>query len=230
MQPAIQLRGVSKAYRISGARQQVLHSVDLAIAAGDFVSIVGPSGSGKTTLAHILGGLTTPTEGELLVDGIPMHHAPDRKLAAYRNRRVGFVFQNFGLLPHHTATENVTLPLMLAKMPPHERARKAERVLRAVGLGRRLTSRVERLSGGERQRVAIARALVHNPQIIIADEPTGSLDSRQGEAIATLLQDIHRQYGVTLVVVTHNDDLAARAPRRLHLFDGVVTEETNAPR
>jgi putative ABC transport system ATP-binding protein len=228
MRPAIELRQVSKEYKIGGTRQRVLSKVDVTVAPGDFISIVGPSGSGKTTLAHILGGLTTPTEGELVVDGEPMQRARDRKLAEYRNKRVGFVFQNFGLLPKHTALENATLPLVLAKIPPRERLKKAEQVLRAVGLGKRLDSRVEQLSGGERQRVAIARALINNPQIIIADEPTGSLDSHQGSAIADLLQNIHAKFGVTLIVVTHSDELAARAPRRLHLLDGVVTEDHHA--
>lgn len=228
MRPAIELRHVSKDYKIGGARQRVLNQVDVSVAAGDFISIVGPSGSGKTTLAHILGGLTTPTEGEMLVDGQPLQRARDRKLAEYRNRRVGFVFQNFGLLPKHTALENATLPLVLAKIPPRERLQKAERALRAVGLGKRLNNRVEQLSGGERQRVAIARALINDPHIIIADEPTGSLDSRQGKAIADLLQNIHTQYQVTLIVVTHSDELAARAPRRLHLLDGTVTEVSRA--
>lgn len=228
MQPAIELRQVSKEYVIGGTRQRVLDHVDVKVAPGDFISIVGPSGSGKTTLAHILGGLTTPTEGELLVGGTPLQHARDRRLAEYRNQQVGFVFQNFGLLPRHTALENTTLPLVLAKIPPHERLQKAQRALRAVGLGKRVASRVEQLSGGERQRVAIARALINNPSIIIADEPTGSLDSHQGNAIADVLQNIHTQFGVTLIVVTHSDELAARASRRLHLYDGVVTEAHRA--
>jgi putative ABC transport system ATP-binding protein len=228
MRPVIELRQVSKDYKIGGTRQRVLNHVDVRVAPGDFISIAGPSGSGKTTLAHILGGLTTPTEGELLVDGQPMQRVRDRRLAEYRNRRVGFVFQNFGLLPKHTALENATLPLVLAKIPPRERLQKAERALRSVGLGKRLNSRVEQLSGGERQRVAIARALINDPHIIIADEPTGSLDSHQGKAIADLLKNIHAQYGVTLIVVTHSDELAASAPRRLHLLDGVVTEVARA--
>jgi putative ABC transport system ATP-binding protein len=222
----IELRHVSKEYRIGGARQRVLAQVDLVITHGEFVSIVGPSGSGKTTLAHILGGLTTPTEGELFVDGKKMSRLRDRKVSQYRNKRVGFVFQHFGLLPHYTALENATLPLVLAKMSPRERTEVAAHALRAVGLSKRLDSYASQLSGGERQRVAIARALVNKPDILIADEPTGSLDSHQGEEIAAMLQGLHAQYNITLIVVTHNPEIAARASRVLHLFDGKIVKDT----
>ncbi len=222
----IELRRVSKEYKFGGSHQRVLSNVDLVINRGEFVSVVGPSGSGKTTLAHILGGLTTPTDGELIVDGQKMGHARDRKLSQYRNKRVGFVFQNFGLLPQYTALENAALPLILAKVKPRDRMEVAAHALHAVGLSKRLDSYGSQLSGGERQRVAIARALVNKPDIIIADEPTGSLDSHQGDDITDMLLGIHAQYRTTLILVTHNPEIAARAPRTLHLLDGKIMEDT----
>lgn len=222
----IELRRASKEYKFGGSRQRVLSNIDLVINRGDFVSIVGPSGSGKTTLAHILGGLTTPTDGELLVDGQKMGRARDRKLSQYRNKRVGFVFQNFGLLPQYTALENAALPLVLAKIKPRDRLENAAHALHTVGLSKRMDSYGSQLSGGERQRVAIARALVNKPDIIIADEPTGSLDSHQGDEIADMLFGVHAQYRTTLILVTHNPDIAARASRTLHLLDGRITEDT----
>lgn len=222
----IELRGVSKEYSMGGTRQRVLHQVNVAINSGEFVSIVGPSGSGKTTMAHIIGGLSRPSAGNVFIDGEDLGRAHDRKLSHYRNTQVGFVFQNFGLLPRHTALENVALPLVLAKMKPSERRERAARALHVVGLGKRMDSQAHQLSGGERQRVAIARALVNNPRIIIADEPTGSLDSKQGDAIADLLQGIHEQFKTTLILITHNPEIAARAPRTLHIFDGKVAEDS----
>jgi putative ABC transport system ATP-binding protein len=222
----IELRGVSKEYSVGGTRQKVLHQVNLHISRGEFVSIVGPSGSGKTTIAHIIGGLSRPSAGNVFIDNEDLGRAHDRKLSQYRNNRVGFVFQNFGLLPRHTALENVALPLVLAKMKPSERRERAARALHVVGLSKRLDSQAHQLSGGERQRVAIARALVNNPHILIADEPTGSLDSTQGDAIADLLQGIHEQFKTTLILITHNPDIAARAPRTLHIFDGTIAEDS----
>ena len=226
----IELKSVSKDYKIGGTRQQVLHRVDVAIARSEFVSIVGPSGSGKTTLAHIMGGLTTPSSGKLLVSGEELGAARDRKLSQYRNKQVGFIFQNFGLLPHLTAVENAALPLVLTKTKRRERLEQAAHALHVVGLGKRLGSQAHQLSGGERQRVAIARAIVVRPEIIIADEPTGSLDSHQGDAIADLLQGLHEQFNTTLILVTHNPDIAARAGRTLHMFDGRLTEVAHAIR
>lgn len=222
----IELRGVSKEYSMGGTRQRVLHQVNLATNSGEFVSIVGPSGSGKTTMAHIIGGLSRPSAGNVFIDGEDLGRASDRKLSHYRNTQVGFVFQNFGLLPRHTALENVALPLVLAKMKPSERRERAARALHVVGLGKRMDSQAHQLSGGERQRVAIARALVNNPRIIIADEPTGSLDSKQGDAIADLLQGIHEQFKTTLILITHNPEIAVRAPRTMHIFDGKVVEDS----
>jgi len=223
----IELKSVSREYKIGGTRQQVLQRVDIAIQRGEFVSIVGPSGSGKSTFAHILGGLTTPTDGKLLVNGEELSRARDRKLAHYRNKQVGFIFQNFGLLPHVTAVENAVLPLVLAKVKRRDRLEQAAHALHLVGLGNRLDSQAHQLSGGERQRVAIARAIVMQPEVIIADEPTGSLDSHQGDAIADLLQGLHEQFKTTLILVTHNPEIAARADRTLHMFDGRLTEVTH---
>lgn len=226
----IELKNVSKQYKIGSTRQKVLQRVDVAIKRGEFVSIVGPSGSGKSTFAHILGGLTTPTEGTVLVNGKEMTRAHDRKLSHYRNKQVGFIFQNFGLLPHMTALENAALPLVLAKVKRRDRLEQAAHALHVVGLGKRMDSRAHQLSGGERQRVAIARAIVVRPEVIIADEPTGSLDSHQGDAIADLLQGLHEQFKTTLILVTHNPEIAARADRTLHIFDGTLTEATHAVR
>lgn len=222
MQTAIQLQNVSKHYRIGGSVQRVLKGVSIEIAKGEFMSIIGPSGSGKTTLAHIIGGLTKPTHGDVLVDGDNLRRSTDKQLSRYRNQQVGFVFQSFSLLPHYTALENVAVPLALARVGWRKRRQMAEEALQAVDLGRRLKSYTHQLSGGERQRVAIARALVRQPDIIIADEPTGSLDTKQGDEIAGLLQRLQRDFGATLVMVTHNPELAARADRTLHLLDGVV--------
>lgn len=226
----IELKNVSREYKIGGTRQKVLQRVDVAIKRGEFVSIVGPSGSGKSTFAHILGGLTTPTDGTVLVNGHDITRARDRKLSHYRNKQVGFIFQNFGLLPHMTALENAALPLVLQKIKRRERLERAAHALHVVGLSKRMDSRAHQLSGGERQRVAIARALVVRPEVIIADEPTGSLDSHQGDAIADLLQGLHEEFNITLILVTHNPQVAARAQRTLHIFDGTLTEATHAVR
>jgi len=218
----IELKQVIRSYKMGSQEIHALNQVDLAIADGEFVAIVGPSGSGKSTLLHVVGGLDTPTSGQVLVDGQDLRQARDRELAAFRNRRIGFVFQTFHLQPTYTAVENVALPLVFAQVPPKERRAKAQSVLETVGLGDRLRHKPAQLSGGERQRVAIARALVTDPAYILADEPTGNLDTATGHEIITLLDRLHRERAITLVLVTHDAEMAALADRRISLRDGRI--------
>ena len=218
----IELKQVIRSYQMGSQEIRALNQVDLAIADGEFVAIVGPSGSGKSTLLHVVGGLDTPTSGQVLVDGQDLRQARDRELAAFRNRRIGFVFQTFHLQPTYTAVENVALPLVFAQVPPKERRAKAQSVLETVGLGDRLRHKPAQLSGGERQRVAIARALVTDPAYILADEPTGNLDTATGHEIITLLDRLHRERAITLVLVTHDAEMAALADRRISLRDGRI--------
>jgi len=199
-----------------------LDGVNLTIADGEFVAVVGPSGSGKSTLLHVIGGLDTPTGGQVIVDGQDLGQAKDRELAAYRNRRVGFVFQTFNLQPTYSALENVALPLVFARVPPAERRERARAVLAAVGLAGRIDHRPAQMSGGERQRVAIARALVTTPAYILADEPTGNLDTVTSQEIVTLLHRLHHERGLTVLLVTHDLEMAALADRSLPLRDGRI--------
>jgi len=203
---------------------RALDSVDVRIAAGEFVAIVGPSGSGKSTLANIVGGLDRPDSGEVLIEGRDLASLNDRELSAYRNRRVGFVFQAFNLHPGYTALENVGLPLLFAGVGARARKRRAEEVLRAVDLGDRMGHRPGQLSGGQRQRVSIARALANDPEILIADEPTGNVDSRKSAEIMHLLRDLNQQQGLTLIVITHDAAIASQADRVLAMRDGQIEE------
>jgi len=201
----------------------VLQATDLTIASGDQVAVVGPSGSGKSTLLSILGTLDNPSTGEVLVDGRPVAELSERKRSALRSQRIGFVFQQFHLLPTHTAVENVATGLLYSGVRHTLRRRRAAEALEAVGLSHRLTHRPTELSGGEQQRVAIARALVRNPGILIADEPTGALDTATGAAIVELLSGI-AALGTAVVVVTHDEEVASHFARRIRIRDGVVTE------
>jgi len=225
--PVVQMRGVSKVYRSgSGSRTvevRALSGVDLNIYPGEYVALMGPSGSGKSTLMHIIGLLDTPTEGEYYLGGEPVRGLSEAQLARIRNRRVGFVFQAFFLLPRLTALHNVALPLVYRGLPVHERLRRAKASLESVGLGDRLDHLPSELSGGQKQRVAIARALVQEPDLLLADEPTGNLDSRSSDEIMALFSALHRQ-GKTIVVVTHEPDVAARAQRIVRLRDGRVAD------
>ena len=198
-----------------------LRGVSLRIKDGEYVAIMGPSGSGKSTLLHIMGLLDTPTRGRVLLDGRDVSKLSEGERAVIRRRKIGFVFQAFNLIPHLTVLENVELPLMLDGVPRGERRKKAEEILKSVGLGDRLHHYPSQLSGGQKQRVAIARALINNPSIILADEPTGNLDSKTGEVILDLFDDLHGQ-GHTLVVVTHDEEVAERADRVIKIRDGVV--------
>jgi putative ABC transport system ATP-binding protein len=223
MPTLIDLQNITKTYHLGGETLNALDSVTFNVQAGEFVAITGPSGSGKSTLANIIGGLDRPTSGSVVVDGNDLSHVNDRKLSEYRNRHVGFVFQSFNLQGTQTALENVALPLVFARMKAKERKARASECLRAVGLSDRLKHRPSQLSGGQRQRVAIARALAVKPSIIIADEPTGNLDSARGAEIMKLLHELNKQ-GITLLVITHDTTIARQAGRIIQIHDGKLTE------
>ena len=218
--PAIEARGLTRRFRSGDRLLTVLDSVNLAVAQGERLAILGPSGSGKSTLLALLAGLDRPTAGTVLLDGVDLGALDEDALAILRRHRVGFVFQSFQLLPNQTATENVLLPLELAGHPDPD-ARAAE-ILERVGLGERGHHYPTQLSGGEQQRVALARAFATRPPILFADEPTGNLDSATGERILGLLEDLHRDAGTTLVLVTHDRGVAERADRAIHLRDGRI--------
>ncbi|MEJ2735066.1 MAG: ABC transporter ATP-binding protein [Anaerolineae bacterium] len=222
----IELRQVSRTYKMGEHEIHALDHVDLVVDDGEFVAVVGPSGSGKSTLLHVVGGLDTPTNGQVMVDGKDLSQAGDRALALFRNQRIGFVFQTFNLQPTYTALENVALPLVFARVLPKERAARAQRSLEAVGLADRLRHRPGQLSGGERQRVAIARALVTEPAYILADEPTGNLDTTSSREIVTLLDRLHQEQEITVLLATHDQEMAALADRQIDLRDGSIVAET----
>ena len=221
--PVIELKNVTKTYKLGGEVLNALDNVSLNVHPGEFLAITGPSGSGKSTLANIIGGLDRPTAGTVIVDSNDLSHVHDAKLSAYRNHHIGFVFQTFNLQGTGTALENVMLPLIFAKLKRKERKARATECLQAVGLGDRLKHKPGQLSGGQRQRVAIARALAVKPSIIIADEPTGNLDSARGQEIMKLLHDLNKQ-GITLIIITHDATIAHQASRVVEIHDGKLTE------
>lgn len=216
---------VSKEYIMGAVKVTALDEVTLRIAPGEYVAVFGPSGSGKSTLMNLIGCLDTPTRGGYLLDGEPVGRLKRNQLAAIRNRKIGFVFQNFNLLAYATAVENVELPMIYGKVPTGERKRRAKELLEIVGLGKRGSHRPSELSGGERQRVAIARSLANQPEIILADEPTGNLDSKSGGEIVDLFGNLHNQ-GKTLIIVTHDDKIAAHCKRVIRLLDGKIDSDT----
>jgi putative ABC transport system ATP-binding protein len=223
----IELKMVTRAY-VHGTRTILaLHDVSLYIRAGEFLSVMGPSGSGKSTLLNLIGGLDQPSSGEIFIDGKPLHGISDDELTLIRRRRVGFIFQFFNLLPILTAEENVGLPLLLEGVPFSKVRPKAEALLRKVGLGERTGHRPEQLSGGEMQRVAIARALIAGPAVLLADEPTGNLDTRTSIEIFQLLKGLHEE-GQTIVMVTHDPKAAAYGTRTVTLRDGGISEDSSS--
>jgi putative ABC transport system ATP-binding protein len=223
MPALIDLQNVTKTYKLGGETLNALDDISFRVEPGEFVAITGPSGSGKSTLANIIGGLDRPTAGSVVVEGSDLSHVSDRQLSEYRNQHIGFVFQSFSLQGTQTALENVMLPLIFLKMKNKERKARAAECLEAVGLGDRLKHRPSQLSGGQRQRVAIARALAVKPSIIIADEPTGNLDSARGDEIMKLLHDLNKQ-GITLLIITHDANISRQAGRIIQIRDGKLTE------
>ena len=220
----VELRNVSKIYQLGGEEIRALDDVSLDIDAGEFISIIGPSGSGKSTLMHILGCLDTPSRGTIHLDGIAIHHASRKQLATIRNRKIGFVFQFFNLLPKLNVLQNVELPMIYSGVSSRERRERAMEALKMVDLENRSKHRPMQLSGGQQQRVAIARALVNNPKIVFADEPTGNLDSHTGEAILALFRRLSQE-GRTIALVTHDPEIAAVTPRRIEIRDGKISKQ-----
>ena len=224
MEKVIELHNIVKNYQVGTVIVRALRSVSIDINKNEYVAIMGPSGSGKSTLMNLIGCLDTPTSGTYILNSIHVSKMEDDFLAEIRNKEIGFVFQTFNLLPRYSALENVTLPLIYAGMQKTEREKQAIETLNQVGLGDRMTHKPNELSGGQRQRVAIARALVNKPSIILADEPTGNLDSKTSIDIMGLLDEIHRK-GNTVIVVTHEEEIARHAARIIRLFDGEVAQD-----
>jgi len=217
----VELRNVSKIYRLGDEEIRALDDVSLDIEAGELISIIGPSGSGKSTLMHILGCLDSPTAGTIQLDGVMIQNASTRELASIRNRKIGFVFQFFNLLPKLNVMQNVELPMIYSGIPGKERRERSMAALESVGMANRAKHRPSQLSGGHQQRAAIARALVNSPRLVFADEPTGNLDSHTGEAILQLFRNLSQQ-GRTIVLVTHDPEIAAVTPRRIEIRDGKI--------
>jgi putative ABC transport system ATP-binding protein len=222
----IEIRDLTKVYEMGDSQVRALDGVSVDVERGDFLAIMGPSGSGKSTLMNLIGCLDSPSSGTYLLNNQEVSLLDDDELARIRNREIGFVFQTFNLLARTTALENVEVPLIYAGIPRAERRRKAHEMLERVGLGDRMRHQPNELSGGQRQRVAVARALVNNPSILLADEPTGNLDSRTGEEIMALFQQLNRE-GNTIILVTHEEDIAAHAGSRIRLRDGKIVESSS---
>jgi putative ABC transport system ATP-binding protein len=228
LETVIDIRKLVRNFKLGTETIKVLRSVDLLVQRGEYVALMGPSGSGKSTLMNILGCLDTPTEGEYYLNGREVARLSDNELAEIRNKEIGFIFQTFNLLPRSTALDNVILPLIYAGLKKEEREKQAKLALDQVGLSDRITHKPNELSGGQRQRVAIARALVNNPSILLADEPTGNLDTKTSIEIMGLLHDIHKS-GNTIIIVTHEEDIAQHAHRIIRLRDGVIESDTINP-
>lgn len=222
--PIIECKNIVKRFYIGQPNElEILHGLDLTVNMGEFVSIVGESGSGKSTLMNILGALDRPTEGTYLLDGVDVGAGKDKRLSDIRNRQIGFVFQTYNLIARTTALSNVELPLLYAGVPKAERTRKAKELLELVGMQERMTHRPDELSGGQKQRVAIARAMANDPSIILADEPTGALDSKTGRVIMDIFHKLHEEQGKTIVLITHSGELANETERIITLRDGEIT-------
>ena len=220
-QNIIQLENVHKNYVMGDATIHAVEDASIGIEKGEFVAVIGPSGSGKSTLMHLLGALDLASTGSIFLDGHDIEKLSESELAVIRGRKIGFVFQSFNLIPTLTALENVMLPMMFQNVPLKDRKERAENLLKEVGLGHRLSHLPSQLSGGERQRVAIARALANDPEIILADEPTGNLDTKTGQEIVSLLEELNKK-GKTVIMVTHEPDIAAHAKRAIRIKDGRI--------
>ena len=220
----ISLKNITKIYKMGQVQVHALGALSLTVEQGEFIAVLGPSGSGKSTMMNILGCLDKPTEGEYIFDNTPVHQFNRIQLARMRNKKVGFVFQSYNLLPFATAYENIELPMLYARTSAKKRKERVMGLLKSVGLEDRATHRPAELSGGERQRVAVARALANDPEIILADEPTGNLDTKSGTEILKLFESLN-QYGKTLILVTHDERLAAHAKRIIHLLDGQIHQD-----
>jgi putative ABC transport system ATP-binding protein len=225
--PAAEALDVTRVYSLEGVEVRALRGVSIRIDDGEFVAIIGPSGSGKSTLMHLLGCLDRPTAGTLRIGGRDAGTLAGNELAALRNETIGFVFQSFQLLARTTAVDNVALPLVYGGVPRKERRTRAVAALESVGLGHRLGHRPAQLSGGEQQRVAIARALVTGPKVVLADEPTGNLDSTSGSEVMAILERLNSERGVAVVLVTHDHEIAARARRQVYFRDGLIERDTS---
>ncbi len=226
VQPLIEMHGIRKSYYIGKPNElEILHGIDLTVYPGEFVAIVGESGSGKSTLMNIIGVLDKPTSGAYTLDGVDIHNAKDNQLADIRNRKIGFVFQTYNLIGRQSALKNVELPMLYAGVPGGERTRRAKEWLERVGMGERMKHQPNELSGGQKQRVAIARAMVNEPALILADEPTGALDSQTSRNVMDLFHEMHDTYHKTIVLITHNPELADECERVLTLRDGLIVGE-----
>lgn len=225
MTTTIDMHNLTKTYEMGTQQVHALRGIDLQIQEGEFVAIMGPSGSGKSTLMNVIGCLDVPTDGSYKLDGIDVSHMSDNEQARIRNKRIGFVFQQFNLLPRTTALKQVSLPLMYGGLNRGEREKRAAEALKAVGLEDRMDHKPDELSGGQQQRVAIARALANNPSIILADEPTGALDTVTGEEILEIFHRLHKEKGITIIMITHDPEIAEHAEREIWIRDGLIVEE-----
>ena len=225
-EPLISMRGIRKSFYIGQPNElEILHGIDLDVYPGEFVAVVGESGSGKSTLMNIIGVLDRPTKGSYLLDGVNVHEAADDELARIRNQKIGFVFQTYNLIARQSALKNVEIPMLYAGIKPAERTRRAKEWLERVGMGDRYKHQPNELSGGQKQRVAIARAMVNEPALILADEPTGALDSETSRLVMDIFHDMHEKYNKTIVLITHNPALAEECQRVITLKDGLVVDE-----
>ena len=224
--PVIQMNGIIKRYYEGKENElEILHGIDLTVRQGDFVAIVGESGSGKSTLMNIIGALDKPTSGTYLLDGTNVQAMPDSQLSVIRNKKIGFVFQNFNLIGRTSALKNVELPMLYAHIPSRQRTQRAKELLAAVGMADRADHQPNELSGGQKQRVAIARAMANDPSLLLADEPTGALDSATSRTVMDIFHRLNRQQGKTIVLITHSQQLAEECPRILTLIDGRIVSE-----